>query len=92
MHDWTLNEIRFDWRAARVVIELKDSTSAIRTLIAEGVTDLRVPRANEWGPSVNVNELFEIEELRMGLKRLRFEMQSGDEIQIIAMRFAVPVP
>ena len=92
MHDWVLNEIRFDWRSARTVIELKDSASVIRTVIAEGVTELNVPRMNEWGPSVNVNEFFEIEVLASGLQQLKIEMQSGDVIQIVAAQFALPSP
>ncbi len=91
MHDWTMNEIKFDWRLGHVAIELEDSTFTTRTLIAEGVTDIQIPRANEWGPSVSVNEVSAIELLPSGLKKLRIEMQSGDVIQIVAERFTLPV-
>jgi hypothetical protein len=90
MHDWTLNKVDFEWKLARVVLELKDSASEIRTLVADGVAELYVPRKNEWGPSVSVNEVFEIEELSSGLKQLKIEMQSGDVIQIVASQFAFP--
>ena len=90
MHDWTLVRIGFDWRDARVTIELEDSTFTVRTLIAEGVRELRVPKANEWGPSVSVNEVSEVEAEHGQGRCLRIEMQSGDVIQIVAERIALP--
>lgn len=90
MHDWTLVRIRLDWRDARVTIELEDSTFTVRRLIAEGVRELRVPKANEWGPSVSVNEVSEIEAEHGQGRCLRIEMQSGDVIQIVAERIALP--
>ena len=90
MHDWTLKSIRFDWAAAQVIIELEDMTLAARSLVAEGVQELHVPRANEWGPSVSINEVSEIEALSSGLKRLRIEMQSGDRIEVVARHFSPP--
>ncbi len=63
MHDWTLKKVNFEWELARVVLELNDSVSAVRKLVADGVTELSVPRKNAWGPSVSVNEVHEIEEL-----------------------------
>jgi hypothetical protein len=90
MHDWTLVRIGFDWRDARVTIELEDSTFTVRTLIAEGVRELRVPKANEWGPSVSVNEVSEVEAEHGQGRRLCIEMQSGDVIQIVAERIALP--
>lgn len=90
MHDWVLNEVRFDWLSARVIIEFIDLASVIRTVIAEGATELHVPHGNEWGRSVNVNEVFEIEELSTGLRQLKIEMQSGDVVKIIAAQFFLP--
>lgn len=90
MHDWTLKRIEFDWHAARVTLDLEDSNCTMRTLIAEGVQDLQVPRFNEWGPSVSVNEVSEIVPMSSGSQRLKIEMQSGDVIQILAQRFELP--
>lgn len=83
-HDWTLVKIDFAWKAARVMIELEDSTFTKRVLIAEGVSELRIPRANEWGPSVSVNEVLETELPLGGGRCLRIEMQSGDVIYVAA--------
>ena len=88
MHDWTLVRIGFDWPEARVTIEFEDLTFEVRSLIAEGVRDLRVPKANEWGPSVSVNEVSEAEAEHGQGRCLRIEMQSGDVIQILAEKIA----
>jgi hypothetical protein len=90
MHDWTLKKIEFDWPSARVTIDFEDLTSTVKRLVAERVSDLHVPRANEWGPSVSVNEMPEVETLPSGLRVLKIEVQSGDVIRIVAERFAVP--
>ena len=89
MHDWTLVSILMDWQSARVTINLQDHAST-KTVVAEGVQDLRVPHECGWGPSVSVNEAYPIESLSTGLKRLRIEMQSGDVIEIVADEFDIP--
>jgi hypothetical protein len=89
MHDWSLVSICMDWTLARVTIVLKDGTSSTRTLIAEGVRNLRAPRESDWGPSVSVNT-FLIDALSVGTQRLQIEMQSGDVIEIVAERFDIP--
>lgn len=91
MHDWTISRIEFDWSLARVKIELEDMTYTTRTLIAEGVKDLHVPRANDWGPSVSVNKVSGIEPHLSGF-RLTIQIQSGDVIEIVADKFTFPVP
>ncbi len=90
LHDWTLVRVDFDWQRARVTIELEDSAFTRRTLIAEGVRELRVPQMNEWGPSVSVNEVSEVETSTDGGRCLHIEMQSGDVIRIVAEQIALP--
>ena len=92
MHDWTLVKITFDWRQARVAVDLEDAAFTAKTLVAEGVRELRVPKAHEWGASVSVNEVSEFSANPDQGRWLRIEMQSGDVIQILADRFAFPVP
>lgn len=87
LHDWILVKINFDWHAARVVVELDDLSLVRRALTAEGVRELRAPKANEWGPSIYVNEVWEID-APAGMGRcLNIEMQSGDVIHITAHKF-----
>jgi hypothetical protein len=90
MHDWTLVAISMNWELGRVTIELRDLTSSTRFLVAEGVRDLRVPRANDWGPSVSVNTVSSIDPTLTGMQRLKLEMQSGDIIEIVADKFDIP--
>ena len=93
MHDWTLSKIDFDWHAARVTVEFRDSTSAKRTLIAEGAREFLIPKAEEWGPSVSFNGV--LSETEAGSARgkcLELEMQSGDVIRIVAQTFDLLPP
>jgi len=90
MHDWTLLSIDFDWKHGRVAIVLEDTAFSERTLTAEEVLELKIPRANEWGPSVSVNEVFEIEQMPGAYLKLRLEMQSGDVIELVAKRINMP--
>lgn len=90
LHDWTLLKIDFDWRPARVTIELEDLTFARQTLIAEGVQELRVPKMNEWGASISVNDIVELDAPTARGRCLEIEMQSGDVIRIVAEKILLP--
>ena len=84
MHDWTLSGISFEWRSARASLEFEDAEAKKRTLTAEQVRLLEVPRENGWGPSVSVNEAREEPGPDGAGCMLRIEMQSGDVIRIWA--------
>ncbi|MET3915651.1 hypothetical protein ABID97_002433 [Variovorax sp. OAS795] len=91
LHDWTLVRVDFEWKSGQVTIELEDSTLTRRVLVAEAVQELRVPKMNEWGPSVSVNEVTEGEASSGHGKILNIEMQSGDVIRIVAEKiFLLP--
>jgi hypothetical protein len=89
-HDWTLLTINFDWSLARVTIELIDLTSTKKTLIAEGVRELVVPKMNEWGPSISINEITGIDAPINQGQSLGVAMQSGDVIRIVAEKIVLP--
>lgn len=91
LHDWTLLRVDFDWRPARVTIELEDSTLRRRLLIASGVRELRVPKMHEWGPSNSVNKISEVELPTGGGRCLQIEMQSGDVIRVVAEQILLPI-
>ena len=91
MHDWTLVNVSMIWHLGRVTVELRDLAFSIRTLVAEGVRELRVSRIHEWGPSVSVNTVSPLEVLPVGAQRLKVEMQSGDVIEIVADQFDIPI-
>lgn len=89
-HDWILVSINFDWQSASLNIHLQDLARSNRLLIAEGVSEFRVPRKNEWGPSISVNEVTESEVQAGDGKCLQIEMQSGDTIVIKAKKIIFP--
>jgi hypothetical protein len=90
MHDWTLRTINFDWQLARVTFVFLDSASIEQIVVAEGVKELRIPHENQWGPSVSVNEVPDIQRLPGGEERLQIEMQSGDVIRVVGRRVILP--
>lgn len=92
LHDWTLLKIDFDWKSARVRFEFEDSKFDRRLLVAEGVRELRIPKLNEWGPSVSVNEVSEVEVAPTAGRCLHIEMQSGDVIHVVAQQILFPIP
>ena len=89
MHDWTLKTVTVDWSAGSVTIELQ-TAGMPKVLRAYEVAELRVPRRQAWGPSVSVNEC-DGPTAHDGLSRVSIEMQTGDVIELIAARFAMPI-
>ena len=90
MHDWILLSILYEWEAARVTISLQWREEAVLPLIAEGVSDLHIPKLKEWGSSVSINEVRAPSNGAIGSHTLEIEMQTGDVIKIEAARFAFP--
>ncbi|NHZ93937.1 hypothetical protein F2P45_33825 [Massilia sp. CCM 8733] len=90
MHDWTFVSLIFDWKGARLSLSLRNSSSEIVSLIAEKVVNLSVPKRDEWGRSVSVNEVTGPTLQPDGTEVLRIEMQSGDIIEITAGSFVLP--
>jgi hypothetical protein len=90
MHDWTLLSISLDWENGATVLSFRRNGPQLVSVRAEGVSNLVIPRLNEWGPSVSVNELRGPEKDLAGQQTLEIEMQSGDVIKITAMSFTFP--
>ena len=90
MHDWTLVSVLFDWGSGNAVLEFRTSGSLTAKLVARGVADLHVPRLNEWGPSVSVNQVVGPSDSGTGRRALEIEMQSGDRKRISAAYFEFP--
>lgn len=90
MHDWTLIGVYFDWRSGQVKVDFLNQDSTLVSLIANDVSNLRVPRMNDWGASVSVNGVAKITHLKDGRSRIKIEMQSGDLIEIDAKAFVLP--
>lgn len=90
MHDWTLVSLTFDWQGASVTLSLRNPNSETVSLVAENVVNLSMPKRDEWGRSVSVNEVAGPTLQSDGTQTLRIEMQSGDIIEITAGSFVLP--
>jgi hypothetical protein len=90
MHDWVLLTLMVDWMNSMVTITFRDSQSQEVFLIAEGLSDFRVPKREEWGGSVLVNEVEGPKTLQNGNLYFSIEMQSGDKIELEARSVSLP--
>jgi hypothetical protein len=88
LHDWTLLSVNYEWENSKCTL-LLDGPDARKELIAQDVSDLRVPRHNDWGPSVSVNSVTDPVRQGDGTYLLTIKMQTGDEISITAAEFAL---
>ena len=90
MHDWTLLSISLEWENGATVLSFRRNGLQLVSVRAEGVSKLVIPRMNEWGPSVSVNELRGPTKDPPGPQTLEIEMQSGDVIKITGTSFIFP--
>jgi hypothetical protein len=90
MHDWTLVTLSFDWKGACVTLTLRNPKSESVLLKAEGVIRLLVPKRDEGGRSISVNDVTGPTRQPDGTEVLLIEMQSGDVIEIVATSFDLP--
>jgi transcription antitermination factor NusG len=87
LHDWTLKSLIYNWSDKILTIDLTDSSSDNKELLAENVTDLKVPHHDEWGKSLSILEAPDILKIDDKNKKLVITMQSGDMIEIVAGKF-----
>ncbi|WP_349431032.1 hypothetical protein Q9L42_010540 [Methylomarinum sp. Ch1-1] len=90
MHDWTFVTLLVEWLKGVVTITLKNSSSNEVFLVAEGLADLKVPKREDWGESVSVNEVDGPRVLDNGNSYIGIEIQSGDKIEIEAKSISLP--
>lgn len=91
MHDWSLISIVFDWVSGTANLSFRYGEGHNTVLSATNVAELLIPKREEWGTSVSVNEVQGPHLLANGNYHLSIEMQSGDVIQIEARSFTLPV-
>ena len=90
LHDSTLLGLTLRWAEGEVVLSFQTGIAGREslTLRACGVHKLCCPRQFPWGPSVSVNSIREWESPTLpALRELTVEMQSGDEIVVVAEAF-----
>ena len=90
MHDWIFVTLLVEWLKGVVTITLKNSTSSDVFIVAEGLVDLKVPKRDEWGESVSINEVDGPRALDNGNSYIAIEIQSGDKIEIAAKSIYLP--
>lgn len=90
MHDWTLLALMVDWLDGTIKISFRNSQSQEVFLMANGFSELRVPRREEWGKSVAINEVDGPKTLQNGSMYFSIEMQSGDKIEMEARSISLP--
>jgi hypothetical protein len=89
MHDWLLLGLAVDWTAGTARLDLRSSTGA-KAITAIGLKRAVLPRELPWGPSSSVNGCRGPLPGEDGSTRLVIEMQSGDEIELVADQFEMP--
>jgi hypothetical protein len=89
MHDWTFLGLSIDWTTGTARLELESYTGP-EILTAIGLRGVVVPRRFPWGPSLSINKCRGPDRIEGGAGRLVIEMQSGDEIELIADQFVMP--
>ncbi len=87
LHDAVLTAVHLLWSEKTCVIELSAFVAPGRhavpcRLAFHGVSDLRVPHQEPWGPSSSVNGGTE------NNGAFNIEMQSGDSIEVKAREFS----
>jgi hypothetical protein len=90
VHDWTLLFIEADWRSgeAQLTVESPAGCCVIKAL---GLSELWIPRVQPWGASVSINTVDGPSLQPDGRMRLGIEMQSGDQIKIVADSIEMPI-
>lgn len=76
LHDVTLHAVHFAWAEGRCTLHVAAGDLGERALVFSGVTELHIPKAQPWGPSVSINAARE-----SGPNWLEVELQSGDVLR-----------
>lgn len=90
MHDWVLVSIWVEWSSGKLTITLNTHAHGLVEIHADGLVGLTVPKREEWGASVYVNEYEGPSDLSNGNQSLVIEMQSGDRIALEARLIKMP--
>lgn len=90
MHDCSLDSLVVEWEKGIATILLKSMSSSRIAILVNGLRMLTVPRLQEWGHSVSINEVSGPSPTSEGNEFLKIEMQSGDVIEIEGSKIEVP--
>jgi hypothetical protein len=90
MHDWILKDLTIDWKNASLRIQVLCSKSEIVNISAEKFCQISIPKQENWGPSVFINQVIGPVPWGTNQYKLVIEMQSGDCIEVIANVIKLP--
>ena len=90
LHDWTLIGISVTWETGDVDIVVSWNSKEHR-IRARNMAAMSVPRKEEWGPSVSINQVSGPTSGGPGEAKLEIQMQTGDVITIVAESFEMPL-
>ena len=90
LHDAELSSLAVDWKTGRVEMNVSYWPDERYKIVAEDLRSLTIPRQFPWGPSVFINETHGPEATLEGLQLLRIQVQSGDEIELLAREIQLP--
>jgi len=82
-HDATLKSIYFKWAERTCIIDISIWNFPNSVLFFNNVTEIIIPRQDEWGPSSSINKVRNI-----GTNLFEIEIQSGDVIRINASEWS----
>ncbi|HEX3673325.1 MAG TPA: hypothetical protein VHU87_03560 [Rhizomicrobium sp.] len=89
LHDWELHSVKLDWKSGETRFDIS-WVDEHHVLVAKGTQSLHLSREFSWGPTnwiMGANEPIKTAE---GQFLLKIEMQSGDNIEIVAESFEIP--
>ncbi len=90
MHDWSLTGVELDWTDGVARFLLMASPGVSASITATGLTELVVPRYQEWGPSSSIMSSSGPAPCDEENQRLEVLMQSGDRLVIVAKEIHMP--
>jgi hypothetical protein len=86
LHDASLLSISVNWEKGTAAFEIR-TAKGVTSFMAIGLKELHVPRHFDWGPSVSIYTTTGPVLVASGLLTLSIQMQSGDDIKLIANEF-----
>jgi hypothetical protein len=89
LHDWELHSVKLDWKSGEAGFDISWADEH-HTLVAKGIQRLRLSREFPWGRTSWIMGANEPVKTAEGKLLLKIEMQSGDNIEIVAESFEIP--
>lgn len=90
MHDWALRSIEILWKDK--IAKMHVQYDADYTIVFSGLRRIHIPIQEAWGPSDWIYEVSGIIPLAFDYKKVVFQMQTGDQVEIDFLHFESDIP